>query len=45
MDEVQRELGIASDQMVPVKYVHEVSLLAGLFEILPTILIMGGTYW
>ena len=45
MDDAQHELAIPSLDFVPVKYVHEVSLLHGFMDILPTLLLMGGTYW
>ncbi|GIL73714.1 hypothetical protein Vretimale_5398 [Volvox reticuliferus] len=45
LDEAQRELGIPPSQMVPVKYVDEVSLVNVLLEVAPTLLLMGATYW
>lgn len=45
MDDAQVSLGIPSSEMVPVKYLEEVSVLAVLGQLLPTLLLIGATYW
>ena len=45
MDEAQASLGILSTEMVPVKYLDEVSLMAVMGQLLPTLLLIGATYW
>jgi ATP-dependent Zn protease len=45
MDDAQASLGIPSSDMVPVKYLEEVSVLAVLGQLLPTLLLIGATYW
>ncbi|KAI8469650.1 MAG: membrane AAA-metalloprotease [Monoraphidium minutum] len=45
LDEAQRDLGIAPDSFVPVKYVTEISVLGTLLDMAPTILFLGWAYW
>mmetsp|Transcript_27205 Transcript_27205/g.59429 ORF Transcript_27205/g.59429 Transcript_27205/m.59429 type:complete len:643 (+) Transcript_27205:135-2063(+) len=45
LDDAQLELGMSSADMVPVKYVQEVNVLSLVVDIMPTLLIMGATYW
>ncbi|MEW5297394.1 MAG: hypothetical protein WDW36_000604 [Sanguina aurantia] len=45
LDDAQHELGFASRDYVPVKYMSEVSIADTLLQVLPTLLLMGATYW
>mmetsp|Transcript_7855 Transcript_7855/g.13510 ORF Transcript_7855/g.13510 Transcript_7855/m.13510 type:complete len:862 (-) Transcript_7855:907-3492(-) len=45
MDEAQKDLGLPPDAYVPVKYVHEVSLVSVMVDVLPTLLLLGGAFW
>lgn len=45
LDEAQKELNLSPDEFIPVKYVHEVSLVNALLEMAPTLLILGATFW
>jgi AFG3 family protein len=45
LDDAQSELGLMSADRLSVKYVQEGSLTAAMFELLPTLLLIGATYW
>ena len=45
LEDAQIELGIASSDQVPVKFMQEGSVLAALMELVPTLLLIGATYW
>jgi AFG3 family protein len=45
LEDAQIELGIPSGDQVSVKFMQEGSLTAALFELLPTLMLIGATYW
>jgi AFG3 family protein len=45
LDEAQQELGIPTNERIPVAYNDEVPLSAALFSFGPTILFVGALYW
>ncbi|KAG1664993.1 hypothetical protein FOA52_014673 [Chlamydomonas sp. UWO 241] len=45
LDDAQSELGIPSSEMVTVKFADEVSLVSMALQLLPTVLLIGATYW
>mmetsp|Transcript_27322 Transcript_27322/g.50369 ORF Transcript_27322/g.50369 Transcript_27322/m.50369 type:complete len:692 (-) Transcript_27322:280-2355(-) len=45
LDETQRDLGIPTSDFVSVKFTDEVSVLSIVLSALPTILLIGATFW
>jgi len=45
LDEAQAELGIPSDERIPVYYKDEISSVGALLNFAPTLLLMGVLYW
>ncbi|OZJ02631.1 hypothetical protein BZG36_03840 [Bifiguratus adelaidae] len=45
IDEAQRELGIPSNERIPVAYHDEVSVMNTLFQFAPTLLLMGALFY
>ena len=45
LEEAQNELNIPSSERIPVSYVQEVSWLATIVNLAPTVLFIGGLYW
>lgn len=45
LEDAQIELGIASADMLPVKFMQEGSIVAAMMELVPTLLLIGATYW
>ena len=45
LEDAQIEHGIASADMLPVKFMQEGSIVAAMMELIPTLLLIGATYW
>ncbi|GAX76090.1 hypothetical protein CEUSTIGMA_g3533.t1 [Chlamydomonas eustigma] len=45
LDDAQAELGLVSAERLSVKYVQEGNLMAAMVQLLPTLLLIGATYW
>ena len=45
LEDAQMELGIPSADQVSVKFMQEGSIVNAMFELLPTLLLIGATYW
>ena len=45
LDDAHNELGIPSSERIPVAYQDEIPWMAAFFNILPTVLFIGGLFW
>ena len=45
LDEAHRELGIPSSERIPVSYAEDIPWAAALFNLAPTLLLIGGIFW